>query len=983
MKKRQLKKDIWKSIHHSWGRFFSIMMLMALGSFALIGLFVTGPDMRQTGKNYFNELNVSDITVLSDYGIDDSEQEYIEKASGIKDLEYIYLKDVIVEDTDTSFRIFSKPEKISLYELVEGKFPEADDEIAIDNLYSDKYKIGDTIKFTEKVEEDEQILKIHEFKIVGYINSGEILSVLNRGQTDVGTGELNSYAIINSNVFDSDVYMMAKITFDAKSELSSAESTIKTQEATLNQKQKEYNIALTELNQKKAEYNQAKATIESKQQEINTNRAQLETAKSQYEMYGTESPEYQYFMETVYTPGISQLDVGQAELDGKSEELNSAKTEIDNAEQQLAQAKVELNNGNSKLKTAKSGLATSKTEYNSGVKELNSAKSEYASKEKEYNEKLAEFQEKEPEALQEIADNEVKLADAQKELDDLSLPAYSVDSRREIPGGEGYKIYGTVAEIVDSLAAVFPIFLYFVAALVTLTTMTRFVSEERINSGTLKALGYTDNDIIKKFTIYGFIAGSIGTLIGIILGHTLLPYIVYNAYEIGFSIPKIELHFEWEITVISMILSLISSVFPAYVVAKKELQEKPARLLLPKAPKAGSKIFMERIKPLWNRMSFTHKVTARNIFRYKQRMFMTIFGVAGSATMLFAGFAVQHSVSEINKRQFEDIIKYDIIVALNDDITSEQENELNNLLNSDEVESYTSVYYEDVTKVAGKNKDKQEIKLIVSGNDEEFSDYIYLNNRETKEKLEFKDDGAIISERLARLLNVKVGDTITVTDSKEKERQIKVTDICEMYAGHFIFMNSNAYENIYGVEYETNGKLILLNDGSIENTQIQSTKFMDLSSVKGIVQNTTLYNLIDTIVVSLNQIMKVLIAVAAMLAVVILYNLTNINVSERIRELSTIKVLGFHDKEVTMYIYRETIVLSEIGIVVGWLMGMWLHSYILNVVPPDEVMFDPTRWIGAYIVPFATVTVISFILKHHVNNKLKKVDMIEALKSVD
>ena len=214
MKKRQLKKDIWKSIHHSGGRFFSIMMLMALGSFALIGLFVTGPDMRQTGKNYFNELNVSDITVLSDYGIDDSEQEYIEKASGIKDLEYIYLKDVIVEDTDTSFRIFSKPEKISLYELVEGKFPEADDEIAIDNLYSDKYKIGDTIKFTEKVEEDEQILKIHEFKIVGYINSGEILSVLNRGQTDVGTGELNSYAIINSNVFDSDVYMMAKITFD-------------------------------------------------------------------------------------------------------------------------------------------------------------------------------------------------------------------------------------------------------------------------------------------------------------------------------------------------------------------------------------------------------------------------------------------------------------------------------------------------------------------------------------------------------------------------------------------------------------------------------------------------------------------------------------------------------------------------------------------------------------------------------------------------
>lgn len=463
----------------------------------------------------------------------------------------------------------------------------------------------------------------------------------------------------------------------------------------------------------------------------------------------------------------------------------------------------------------------------------------------------------------------------------------------------------------------------------------------------------------------------------------MLPYIVYNAYSTGFSVPKIELHFEWKITLISMILSLISSVFPAYIVAKKELQEKPARLLLPKAPKAGSKIFMERIKPIWKRMSFTHKVTARNIFRYKQRMFMTIFGVAGSVTMLFAGFAVQNSISGINKRQFEDLIKYDAIVALNDDLSTEEENELNNLLNSYEVKSYTSVYYEDVTKVAGKNNDKQEIKLIVSENDEEFSNYIYLENRKNEEKLEFKDDGAIISERLAKLLNVGVGDIITVTDSKEDERQIKITDICEMYAGHFIFMNSNAYENIYGKEYKTNEKLLLLSDGSLENTQIQSAKFMELSSVKGIVQNTTLYNQIDTVVVSLDQIMKVLIIVAAMLAVVILYNLTNINVSERIRELSTIKVLGFHDKEVTMYIYRETIVLSGLGIIVGWLMGMWLHSYILNVVPPDEVMFNPARWIGAYIIPFVTITMISFILKIFVNNKLKKVDMIEALKSVD
>jgi len=1051
------------------------MMLMALGSFALVGLFVAGPDMRETGINYFSKLNTADITILSDYGIDKSEQEYIEKAKGIKDIEYIYLKDVVAENTNTSFRIFSKPEKISLYELVEGKLPENDDEIAIDNLYRDEYKIGDVIKFTEQVdnEDEEKTLKNHEFKIVGYINSGDIVSTLNRGQTTVGTGELNSYAIINSSVFDSDIYMMAKITFDdlegidpysdeytdllqihkdelealleeqqgirledikkpyqeeidngkqeienakqkledtrnelndaknqldkakneiqenekrlntAKSEITSAENTIKEQETILQQKQQEYDALYKEFNLKKTEYEQAQSSIDSKQQEIDNKKQELENAKSQYELYGTESQEYQYFIATVYTPGINSLNEAQTQLDLKKEEVNIVKVDIESGEQLLAQAKIELDNGNAKLKTAKSQLESSKNEYNSNVNKLSSAKTEYTNKEKEYKDKLEEFEEKELEVLQEITDNEEKLEDAQKELDELSLPTYSVDSRREIPGGEGYKIYGTVSEIIDSLAKVFPIFLYFVAALVTLTTMTRFVNEERINNGTLKALGYTDNDIIKKFTIYGFVAGMIGTTIGIVLGHTLLPYIVYEAYSTGFSLPKIELHFEWNITLISIILSLVSSVAPAYFVAKKELQEKPARLLLPKTPKAGSKIFMERIKPLWNKMSFNHKVTARNIFRYKQRMFMTIFGVAGSATMLFTGFAVQSSISTINERQFEEIIKYDVIIALNDDLTLDEENELNNLLNSDEINSYTSVYYEDVTKVAGKNSDKQEIKLIVSENDEEFSDYIYLNNREKGEKLKLKDDGAIISERFAKLINVKIGDTITIIDSEDNERQIKITDICEMYAGHFVFMNATAYENIYGTNYESNGKLLLLNNGSIENTQNQSAKFMELSSVKGVVQNTTLYNQIDTIVVSLNQIMKVLIIVASMLAIVILYNLTNINVSERIRELSTIKVLGFHDKEVTMYIYRETIILSILGIFVGCFMGMWLHSYILNVVPPDEVMFNPKRWIGAFVIPFVTISSISTILKYYVNNKLKKVDMIEALKSVD
>ena len=1112
MKKKMLNKDIKKSITHSWGRFISIMFLMLLGSLALVGLFVTGPDMRQTGTNYFNKYNSADITILSDYGIDLIEEKQIEKASGIKDLEYIYLKDVTIENQNDSIRIFSSPKNISLYELTQGSLPSNDDEIAISSAYSSKYNIGDTIKFTEKESDTGDVLKRHEFKITGFIKSSEILSNLNMGQTTVGTGELNGYAIVNDNNFDSEVYMMAKLTFtdtqnldpysdeynekitahkselenllkdqqdarladikseyqskiddgqkkiddakaeledarkkladakeqlddaksrisenekklnSAKSQISSSETEINKKEKELNSKQKEYDTALKEFNSSKKELENAKKQIDSNQSTIDSNKQALEDGKTKYENgisslnyaiaqceQSLQNPnlpeaqkqileqqlagykatleqtnvEYNNYINNTYTPGMAKLNAGQSELDAKKAQYNSSKSKLDLAEKQLSSAKKQLREGKSALISAKTKLKSAKQEYNSGKSKLEQAKSELKEKEQEYNKKLKEFNEKEPDALAKITENEEKLRDNQKKLDKLLLPTYSVDNRRELPGGEGYKTYETVSKIIDSLAKVFPVFLYFVAALVTLTTMARFVGDERINNGTLKALGYSDQDVIKKFTVYGFIAGITGTIIGVILGHTIIPLIVYNAYRGGFILPKIELHFHLGITIVAVILSLISSVIPARIIATGELKETTAILLQPKAPKAGSKIFLERIKLIWNKLSFTHKVTARNIFRYKSRMFMTIFGVAGASAILFTGFSVQSSISKINERQFSHLIKYDAIVALNDDLTASEQKDLNSLLSNDVVESYTSIYYEEVSKTAGKNGDKQSIKLIVPENTDEFDNYISIIDRKTGNTIELTDDGIVISERLSTLLNIKVGDNFQYTDSNDKIHEVKVSGICEMYAGHFIFMNQKEYENIYSDSPKANANLLMFKDSSIENTQNQSAKFMELSAVKGVVQNTTLYNQIDTIVKSLDKIMLVLIILAVLLAIVILYNLTNINVAERIRELCTIKVLGFYDKETTMYIYRETVILSAIGIVVGWLIGILLHSYILTVVPPDEVMFNPSIWIGAYIIPFVCITAVTIILKYYVNNYLEKVDMLEALKSVD
>lgn len=486
-----------------------------------------------------------------------------------------------------------------------------------------------------------------------------------------------------------------------------------------------------------------------------------------------------------------------------------------------------------------------------------------------------------------------------------------------------------------------------------------------------------------KFTVYGFAASTLGTCIGVLAGHTLLPLIVAHAYSAGFTMPDIMLKFHPWITMAAFALAWISAVVPAWLAASKELREKPASLLLPKPPAKGSKILLEHFPPLWNRLNFTHKVTARNIFRYKTRMFMTIFGVCGAVSLLTAGLAVQSSIGQIGNRQFEELIHYDLIVAEESDTNSAQREEIATTLKGKTVQSSTAVRYEELSKTAGKKNDKQSITLLATDDAYNFNEYLTLRDRKTHQPQILVNNGAVISERLAEMLNVSVGDTFTVNDENGAQRTIKVAGISEMYIGHFIFMNAQCYEHVFGDQYSTNAYMVRLKDHSNANTERQGAKFMKLAAVRGVVQNTTQKNMVSTIVGSLNQIMEVLILVAVLLAVVILYDLTNLNVSERIRELSTIKVLGFHTSETTMYIYRETILLSLLGILAGYGFGEWLHRYIITEVPPDEVMFDPAiSWI-ALAAPAIVVAVVLAVLGWIVYRQLETVDMLEALKSVE
>ena len=924
-------KDFWRSIKHTKGQFVSIMGLMMIGAFALVGLMVTGPDMRDTGNHYAQKLNTADLTVICNYGLDQKDTHKIKQTKGLQSVEFGYMTDTVIKNSQESFRIFSKPKSVGKFELRKGHLPVKTNEIALADYYSDKYKIGQNISFTEKKNVlGSTLLKRKNFKITGFVRSSQILSNVNLGQSNSGTGELKGYAVVSPDAFNHTVYTVANLRYKDLRGLDS------------------YGKVYTSKvkHHKKVLQDNLKNTAHQRQKRIMT-AANKKIA-----------------------PQEKKIQQAEQKLQATSEQISSAEKQLarqkSKLDAQIAQAK---NAGANLPQAARIQLQQAQQEIAAGEQKLQQEKKIFARKSASANNKIKRGKE--------------KISKAKKQLRKLALPSYSVYNRRELPGGEGNLVYTTVAQVVEDLAKVFPIFLYFVAALVTFTTMNRFIDEERINSGTMKALGYNDQVIINKFIAYGFISGTIGTILGIYLGHTLMPQIVYHAYYKSITIPPIELHFHWQISLIALILSWISSVLPAYLTAKNEFREKPAALLLPKPPAAGSKILLERIPFIWNHLSFTHKVTARNIFRYKKRMLMTIFGVCGAATMLFAGFAVKNSITNMNNRQFNDLIHYNMIVAQKPDISKYQHKALNSKLKEDSIKSETPIYYESMSKTAGKTGDTQDITLIAPSSSKVLKNYVHLNNRKTKQTLHLSNNGVIISERLSTLLKVNKGDYISLTDKNNRPRKMKVAGITEMYMGHFVFMNKTQYQKVFNKRFTSNAYLVNLKNSTRKNTRKIAAEFMALNGVAGVVQNTAISQELDVVVKSLNLIMVVLIVVAGLLAIVIQYNLTNINIAERIRELSTIKVLGFFDNEVTMYIYRETILLTGIGILVGYLTGDLLYRYILYVVPPDNVMFNPALSVSSFLWPLGVIGIITIVLGFIVNKKLKDLDMLEALKSVD
>ena len=651
-----------------------------------------------------------------------------------------------------------------------------------------------------------------------------------------------------------------------------------------------------------------------------------------------------------------QIQKGQKELSRAKENLQSAKSQIDQAQKQLDLQEAQFK----KL----APFLPAKEQVDSQEK-LHQAQEQIDQKKKEWTAGETELTKKEEE-----------LKKAQRERDQLEIPTYHVYDRKTMPGGQGYLMYSNASSSISAVGNIFPVVLYLVAAMVTFTTMTRFVDEERTNAGIFKALGYRTKDIILKFVLYGFFAGTIGTLLGSLLGHYFLSGIISNIITQGMVIGESREYFYGDMTLIALGLSFVASVLPAYWVSRKELKEEANLLLLPKPPVSGSKIFLERLHFIWKRLSFTHKVTARNLFRYKQRMLMTIFGVAGSVALLFAGLGIQSSVGGVSKRQFQEILSYELIVAQKTNASSQESKELTNRLEKSDIKDYRAIYSKVIEASLKGGRDKQTITMMVTDRTD-FAPFVSLRSLKQGEPLSLKK-GVIISSKLAQLARVTVGDRLTLDG-----HTFKVEGITENYVGHFVYMDQASYQKIYGKRTSANSYLLKLRNPSTRQVQAVSRDMMALAAVKAVRQNASMISLFHSVAKSLDTTMMILVVVSILLAIVILYNLTNINVAERIRELSTIKVLGFHNKEVTLYIYRETILLSIIGILIGLGGGYYLHQFLIAMIAPDAILFYPKVGLGVFLFPVGGMILLLILLGIYVDHYLRKVDMLEALKSVD
>ena len=997
--KNRILTNSTRTIKKSFPRFLSLIIMSLLGVMVFVGLLATSPDMLNTIDNYYDEKNVYDIKILSSMGLIEDDITALKNIENIKEVEGIYSTDILLSSDNSEYvvSISSIPKQINIIELVEGKLPTKENEIVVEENFitKTKYKIGDTITI------DSDNIKTKEFKIVGTIISPLYFNQTNlsqtRGTSALGTGVVNYYSYILDTNFDVDYYTNIYVTINnAKEKITSKDDYLKlidnittkidnikeTQEE--NRYQKIYDEASNEIDEKEQEANEelkdakkeldsAKKKIDSSKKTLDSTKKQLSTFKSEldkaYKKLTSGKKEYEKALKAnglkekeissnikVLKENIYSLEQLIPTLDPSSQEYITYKTQLTILKEQLT--------GLQTLQSTKNQLDKGFKEYEKNKKLYDDSYSKYSKGLKQYNKGLTEYNKGYNEYKEAKKEAEDKIKEAREELNTIEKPIWYIFDRSD---DQTYSTYIGQTKSIKSLATVFPLVFYAVAILVSLISMNRMVEDDRGEIGTLKSLGFTNKEIITKYLLFSLIATLIGGIIGIALGLTAIPYLIFVIYKILFVLPNFHIGLNPLMSIGGIVIAIICICGATLITAYKVLKGKPAELMRPKAPVAGKKILLEKISFIWHKLNFSNKITIRNIFRYKKRVLVTIVGICGCTALMLCGFGIKDSIVDITNMQFIDTFKYDETVYTNDlDI-----NEVDQIFNNDKIKEY--ILAEQITATIDKSK-----VTMIAIDSSDFNKIFNVKDLETNKQKTLTKNSIMITDKLAELQGLTIGDTITILDGDAKEYKLKITDIVKNYIEHYIYIDKSQLE-------EFNPNTVFLNTNNItEKEQDELSKeLLKNDCIINVIHTETLMDSTSDMVKSLDLIIAVLVVLAAALSFVVLYNLSNINITERKREIATLKVLGFYNKEVDNYITRENMILTLLGIIPGFVLGYFLTFITIGTVEMENTRFIRDITLQSYLYSAIISIVFTLIVNFVTHFSLKKIDMIESLKSVE
>ena len=752
---------------------------------------------------------------------------------------------------------------------------------------------------------------------------------------------------------------------NANSRFASAESQIEDAKEQLAQSEKEFETKKKQAEEEIANYEEQITTLEQTKEQLDTAESSLSTLQDSVKG-----------LETQLANAATEEQKTQIQV-----QINELNTQIATIEATIATVETELQNQgvtdiDATITQIKTGIQTAREELNNGEEQIEDARQEIAS-----NEKSLSSTKSSTYAQLNQAEKEIEVLDAKEELKKIERPEWYVLDREQ---NTGYASYVQDTERVANLAQVFPVVFFLVAALMSLNSMSRMVEEERVQIGTLKALGYNKMQISRKYLIYASLATLVGGGIGLIIGFSYLPKVIADIYAMVYDVPEVMLEFNVGYATAGIAAAILCTVGATIYTCAKILRHNPATLMRPKAPKPGKRVLLEKIPFIWKHMNFTAKVTARNLFRYKKRFMMTIIGVCGCTALIIAGFGLRDAIANMIPKQYGEIDKYDINISLQEEKSEEELQQLEEeFLTNENITETMGANIQSVKII--KDDNNQNIQLIVPEDVNQLDSFIALKDRRNDdEKYVLDNNGTIITEKLARLLDINVGDTITIENADGDRREVTVVHITENYIMHYLYMSPELYNTIFDTKIESNAILAKTNEMTEEQeNSLGETLLQDEDNISGVTFISSTADIFEEVMENMDMVVWILIIAAGLLALVVLYNLLNANISERIRELATIKVLGFYDREVYSYIGRETVILTILGILVGLVGGYFLTMYILKTCEIDMLMFDPEIKAMSYVLG-AVITIFFAIIVNIVTYfSLKKIDMIESLKSVE